>query len=221
MANDPVNNTPQILLVSAFKKSVDLGVLDLILPASGTSHDISRLRLKIQAYVTQESRPVTEDQQVYRTIWFKPSGLDAPISAILGRNSWLWLGAITVWFSIIFLALVALLTQFYIYPIDHNTNLIYSYTVRSVFNMLFICMSIAAAVSIAFFWNKRKNSREMRQIRTTDAPTPIASPGTSFWYYNADRELESLPNKSFIGCIMVNYGERPDFKSKQTYRARI
>ncbi|KAF5790557.1 putative ferric-chelate reductase (NADH) [Helianthus annuus] len=217
MANDPnsTNKTPQVILVPAFKTSLDLGILDLLLPVTGTSHDISRLRLKIQAYVTQESgppKPATENQQAYRTVWFKPSTLDAPISAILGRNSWLSLGMIIVWFSVTSLTVVAVVTQFYIYPNDRNTNMIYSYTVRSVLNMLIICMSIAITVIIAFLWNKKRNSAEMRQIRVTDGPTPLTSPGMSSWYYSADRELESLPYKSFAGCITVHCGERPDFK---------
>lgn len=215
MANES-SNSPQVLLIPAFKKSADLSMLDLLLPLSGTSHDISRSQLQIQAYVTQEKGQATEEHQLYRTIWFKPSALDAPISAILGRNCWLWLGMIIVCSSVIFLALIALLTRFYIYPIDHDTNMIYSYSVRSAFNMVLISLSIAITATIAFLWNKKRNSTEMRQIQMTDAPTPMTSPGMSSWYYNADRELESLPNKSFIGSTKVNFGERPDFKSKQT-----
>lgn len=217
ISNYPNSKTPQILLIPAFKKSVDLGMLDLIIPVSGQIHDITHLQLQIQAYVTQETGPTTENQQIYRTIWFKPSALDVPISATLGKNSWLWLGIIIVCSSVGFLALVAVVTQFYIYQKDHNTNMIYSYTVRSVFNMLIICMSIAVTVTIAFMWNKKRDITEMRQIQMTDTSTPMTSPGTSSWYYNSDRELESPPNKSFIGLTEVKYGERPDFKSKQTY----
>lgn len=216
MASDPSNKTPQIILIPAFKKSVDLGILDLLLPVTGTSHDISRIRLQIQAYVTQESRPTAEDQKVYQTIWFKPSPLDAPISAILGVNSWLWLWGIILGSSVVFLTLVAIITQFYIYPIDHNTNVIYSYSARSTFNMLSICISVVITVVIAFYWNKKGNLTETRQVQMTDVPTPMTSPGISSWYYNADCELESLPNKSFAGSTKVSYGERPDFKSKNT-----
>ncbi|PWA58022.1 cytochrome b245, heavy chain [Artemisia annua] len=35
--NNPANKIPQLVLVAAFKRSVDLGILDLILPLSGTS----------------------------------------------------------------------------------------------------------------------------------------------------------------------------------------
>ncbi|KAD4584838.1 hypothetical protein E3N88_22439 [Mikania micrantha] len=221
IANDPntTNKTPQVILVSAFKKSLDLGILDLLLPVSGPNHDISRLRLKIHAYITQESRPsrpMTENQQVYRTVWFKPSALDSPISATLGRNTWLWQGMIIVWFSVISLSIVAVVTQVYIYPIDHNTNRIFSYTIRSILNMLIICMSVAITIIIAFLWNKKKNSTEMKQINVTEEQSPVTSPGMSSWYYNADREIESLPDKSFAGCIKVHGEERPDFKSKQT-----
>ena len=168
---NPANKIPQIVLVAAFKRSVDLGILDLILPLSGTSHDISHLQLQIRAYVTQESGPTMENQHVYQTVWFKPDGLDAPVSAILGRNGWLWLGVIIISSSVVFLALIALITRFYINPVDHNTDMIYSYTVRSVFNMLFVCISIAITAIIAFLWNKKRDSTNMRPIlidRCTD-----------------------------------------------------
>ncbi|XP_076952684.1 ferric reduction oxidase 2-like [Bidens hawaiensis] len=220
VANDvagPTNRTPQVLLISAFKTSLDLGILDLLLPISGTNYDISHLWLQVQAYVTQESgpggpngppRPMTENQQAYstRTVWFKPNALDGPISPILGGNAWLWLAMIIVWFSVICVTSVATVTRFYIYPIDHNTNMMYSYTIRSIINMSIICMSIAISVSfvtMTFLWNKKRNLTETSRVRATDGPTPTASP---------DRELESLPNRSFDDCINVNYGERPDFK---------
>nr|GEW90772.1 ferric reduction oxidase 2-like [Tanacetum cinerariifolium]GEW90773.1 ferric reduction oxidase 2-like [Tanacetum cinerariifolium] len=210
--NKPTNKIPHIVLIAAFKRSVDLGILDLILPVSGTSHDITCLQLQIRAYVTQESRPTTENQHVYQTVWFKPDGLDAPVSAILGRNGWLWLGVIIISSSVVFLALIALITRFYINPVDHNTDMTYSYTVRSIFNMLFVCISIAITAIIAFLWNKKRESTNMRQIQMADAPTPITLPATSSWYYNADRELESLPDKTIFGSTTVKYGERPNFK---------
>jgi ferric-chelate reductase len=215
--NNPANKIPQIVLVAAFKISVDLGILDLILPLSGTNHDISHLQLQIRAYVTQESGPTMENQHVYQTVWFKPDGLDAPVSAILGRNGWLWLGVIIISSAVVFLALIALITRFYINPVDHNTDMIYSYTVRSAFNMLFVCISIAITAIIAFLWNKKRDSTNMRQIQMTDAPTPMTSPATSSWNYNADRELESLPEKTLFGSTTVIYRERPNFKSKQKH----
>ncbi|KAI3508319.1 hypothetical protein L1887_23325 [Cichorium endivia] len=214
MANNPNNNnnTPQILLIPSFKKSSHLAMLDLLLPISGTTLDISRLKLQIRPYITQEIGHTTEEQHLYKTIWFKPNSLDAPISPILGRNNWIFLGIIIILSFVISLGFIAVFTRFYIYPIDRGTNMIYSYSLRSVFSMVFICKAIGVTVYIAFLWNKKRNLKEMGQVQMTDLPTPLASPGLSSWYYNADREMRSLPCESFVGSTDVKYGERPNFK---------
>ncbi|CAL5367340.1 unnamed protein product [Camellia sinensis] len=210
-------NPPQVLLITAFKKSVDLTMLDLLLPASATTDDVSRLHLRIEAYVTRQIEPTTttDDQSPCRTMWFKPSAADAPISAILGSNSWLWLGVIISSSFLIFLVLIGILTQYYIYPIDHNTEMRFSYTSRSVLNVLFMCISIAMAASAAFVWNKKQSGKEMRQkIQNLDMPTSMASPGqvVSSCYDVDDRELESLPHQSLAQNTTVHYGQRPNLK---------
>ncbi|KAF7827396.1 ferric reduction oxidase 2 [Senna tora] len=48
------SETPRVLLICAFKNSLDLTMLDLILPPSGTISNISNLQLQIEAYVTRE-----------------------------------------------------------------------------------------------------------------------------------------------------------------------
>lgn len=212
LANNSNGKTPRILLVSAFRKSEDLTILDLILPISGTTLDISRLQLQIEAYVTREKQSTTNNQKFLRTIWFKPNAEDASVSAILGPNSWLWLGAIISSSFIIFLGLIGILTRYYIYPIDHNSNIIYPNSWRSALNMLSICVSIAITATAAFLWNRKQCTRESTQIQNMDTSTPIASPGS--WLYNADRELESLPHQSFVQATKVHYGERPNLKSK-------
>ncbi|KAF5960003.1 hypothetical protein HYC85_001212 [Camellia sinensis] len=210
-------NPPQVLLITAFKKSVDLTMLDLLLPASATTDDVSRLHLRIEAYVTRQIEPATttDDQNPCRTMWFKPSAADAPISAILGSNSWLWLGVIISSSFLIFLVLIGILTQYYIYPIDHNTEMRFSYTSRSALNVLFMCISIAMAASAAFVWNKKQSGKEMRQkIQNLDMPTSMASPGqvVSSCYDVDDRELESLPHQSLAQNTTVHYGQRPNLK---------
>ncbi|CAL5364410.1 unnamed protein product [Camellia sinensis] len=210
-------NTQQVLLITAFKKSADLTMLDLLLPASATAYDISRLHLRIEAYVTRQIEPATttDDQNPCRTMWFKTSAADAPISVILGSNSWLWLGVIISSSFLIFLVLIGILTQYYIYPIDHNTEIRFSYTSRSALNVLFMYISIAMAASAAFVWNKKQSGKEMRQkIQNLDVPTPTASPGqvVSSCCDVDDRELESLRHQSLAQNTTVHYGQRPNLK---------
>ncbi|XP_072987086.1 ferric reduction oxidase 2-like [Typha latifolia] len=203
--------TPRVLLICAFKTSVDLTMLDLLLPISGDVSDLSRLQLRIEAFVTREEAATDESQSLIRTIWFKPIPSDKPVAPVLGPNSWLWLGAIVSSSFVAFLLLIGILQRYYINPIEQNTNTVYSYSTRAVLNLLFICVCVAAAASAGFLWNKSGNySKEAKQIQSTDAPTPTTSP--SSWFYNADRELESVPQESLVKATKVHFGGRPDLK---------
>ncbi|KAH6756453.1 ferric reduction oxidase 2 [Perilla frutescens var. hirtella] len=206
--------TPKILLITAFKNSADLTMLDLIFPISGAPPQLSNTSLQVEAFVTREkpttATPQDLEKKATRTIWFKPSPLDAPLTPILGQNNWLWLGAIIVSSFIIYLIFIGILTRYYIYPIDHNTNKIYSSAKRVVLHILFICIGIVIAATAAFLWNKNRNAKETTQIQNMEGATPMSSPNS--WYYNADREMESLPQESLMQSVNVHYGERPDLK---------
>ncbi|XP_011093123.2 ferric reduction oxidase 2 [Sesamum indicum] len=156
--------TPEVVLISAFKNSTDLTMLDLILPISGPPSELSDLGLKIEAYVTREKQPTMQEKKTIRTVSFKPNPSDAPLTPILGRNSWLWLGAIMSSSFIIYLILIGVLTRFYIYPIDRNTNTVYSSSSRAVLHILFLCIGILITATSAFLWNKSKNANENIQI---------------------------------------------------------
>ncbi|KAB2597744.1 ferric reduction oxidase 2-like [Pyrus ussuriensis x Pyrus communis] len=201
---------PKVVLICAFKNSLDLTMLDLTLPMSSTSIDLSNLNLQIEAYVTRETEPKTDGSKPVRSIWFKPNANDAPVSPILGTNHWLWLALIISSSFVVFLVLIGIITRYYIYPIDHNSNTIFSYSLRAVLNILVICVSIASTASGAVLWNKKKNAMENKQIQNMEGPSPMGTPQSL--YYNADRELESLPQQSLAQATNVHYGERPDLK---------
>ncbi|XP_049410456.1 ferric reduction oxidase 2-like [Solanum stenotomum] len=207
---------PKVLLVAAFKKSTDLAMLELLLPLSGTNYNMSRLQIQIEAYVTRETEPLKDNQKFLKTLWLKPNASERPVSSVLGQNNWLWLGAIITSSFIMFLLLIAILNRYYIYPIDHNTGMIYSYSERAALSMLLLCVSIAVTASAAFVWNKKQKAKEMVQIQNNDIPTPMTSPGTGSWFNNADIELESLPFQTFTRATQVHYGVRPNLKKKVT-----
>nr|BAV57586.1 probable ferric reductase oxidase [Olea europaea] len=202
--------TPEILLISSFKNSSDLTMLDLILPISGAPSQLSNLSVQIEAFVTREKQPTAQQKKNIRTLWFKPSPSDAAITPILGRNSWLCLGSIISSSFIIYLIFIGILTRYYIFPIDHNTNKIYSSAKKSELNILFICVCIIITATTAFLWNKSKNAKESTQIQNMEGASPTASPNSLI--YNADRELESSPQQAFLQTVNVHYGERPDLK---------
>ena len=66
--------------------------------------------------------------------------------------------------------------------------------------------------SAAVLWNKKQNAREAMQVQNIECSTPVVSPGS--WFYNGERELESLPHQSLVEATDVHYVERPDLKSK-------
>ncbi|TYI63951.1 hypothetical protein E1A91_D09G051600v1 [Gossypium mustelinum] len=189
---------PHILLICAFKKSIDLAMLELILPVSGTTVDISCLQLQIEAYVTREKGADEDNHKPLQTVWFKPNAIDAPVSAILGPNSWLCLGLIISSSFVMFLLLIAILSRY------HNSNMVYASSATAGFYMLFMCLAIAMTANATFLWNKKQNRKRLRQIRNMDTP-PV-------WFNNGDRELESLPYQSLLQATNVHYGERPDLK---------
>ncbi|PSS04386.1 Ferric reduction oxidase [Actinidia chinensis var. chinensis] len=99
------SHIPRVVLVCAFKNSADLTLLDLLLPISGPTADLSKLQFQIEAYITRETdHPTTTTttgttHNPLQTIWFKPSPSDWPITPALGPNSWLWLAtsAVFLW----------------------------------------------------------------------------------------------------------------------------
>ena len=187
-------------------------MLDLILPISGTPSDISNLQLQIEAYVTRDNEYKPDSLINLQTIWFKPNPTDTPIYAILGSNNWLWLGAIISSSFIIFLILIGLINHYYIFPIDHNSNKVFSYSLKAFLNMLAICMSIAMVASAVVLWNKKLSAKEAKQIQNIEVSSPAVSPNSMI--YNAGRDVESLPCQLLVQATNVHYGVRPDLRSK-------
>ncbi|QCE02713.1 ferric reduction oxidase 2-like isoform X2 [Vigna unguiculata] len=202
--------TPKVFLICAFKNSSSLSMLELILPINGTPSDISNLELQIEAYITRDKEPKADDPIHPQIRWFKPNPSDEPVHATLGPNSWLWLGAIISSSFVIFLILIGIITRYYIFPIDHNSNQIFSYPLNAFLNMLVICVSIASVCTAAFLWNKKYYARQGKQIQNMEGSTPTVSPNSMV--YNVDRELESLPYQSLIHATNVHYGVRPDLR---------
>ncbi|KAL1826684.1 hypothetical protein ACET3Z_005096 [Daucus carota] len=196
--------TPSILLISAFKNSSELTMLNLLLPSSNASYGVSNLELQVEAYVTRELEPPIEKPTPLRTIWFKANTSDAPISTTLGKYSWLWLGLITSLSFIIFLLTMGLLTRFYIYPIDHNSYMVFSYSLQALLNMLLLCISLLVAVTGAFLWNKKQQIEELKalspKLHNSVAVNPI------------EQELESLPQQCLSKTTKLHYGRRPDLR---------
>ncbi|CAH8304815.1 unnamed protein product [Eruca vesicaria subsp. sativa] len=201
---------PKITLICAFKHSSEISMLNLILPLSGLQTELSSdINIKIEAFITREkeARSDASSEQI-KTLWFRPNLSDQPISSILGPNSWLWLGGILSSSFLIFMIIIGIITRFYIYPIDHNTYKIYSWTSESIIYILAICVSIMATSSAAMFLNKTKYGNNMiqdKQVKNVDIPSTTSSPVP----YSM-REIESSPQESLVQCTTIHYGERPN-----------
>lgn len=199
--------TPKVILICAFKNSSCLSMLDLILPNSGTPFDMCNMQVQIEAYITRDKKCISDSPIHLQSIWFKTNAADAPISAMLGPHCWLWLAAIISSSFIIFLIIIGVITRYFIFPIDHNSNKIFSYPLRSFLNLLVMCLSIVIAASAAVLWKKKHNGQEAKQIQNMEVSPDLKS-------YDADRELESFPHQSLSQAINVHYGARPDLRSQ-------
>ncbi|CAH9128029.1 unnamed protein product [Cuscuta epithymum] len=202
--------TPKVLLITIFKNSSHLSILDLLLPLSPTtSFTISNLDIQIEAYITRDTKPtiMLENPEPAQAVWFKPKTSDVPISSILGQNSWLWLAAIISGSFVIYLLLVGVLYQYYVYPMDHGSNKVFPYYTRALLNVLFICFGIVISASAAFLWNKKQIGREAKHIQ--DSSRSYANVTVTNDHH---QELESFPRKSLNTSINTYYFRRPDLK---------
>ncbi|CAN8295977.1 unnamed protein product [Cochlearia groenlandica] len=205
---------PKITLICAFKKFSEISMLDLVLPLSGLQTELSpNLNIKIEAFITKEKEATSHESttEKIKTLWFKPSLSDQPISSILGPNSWLWLCAVLSSSFLIFMIVMGIISRYYIYPIDHNTNKIYSMTSKTIIYLLVISVSIMATSTAAMMLNKKKYGNiENKQVQNVEVPSPTSSPIS--WGYNTMREVESLPQESLVQCTNLHFGERPNLK---------
>ncbi|CAN4085857.1 unnamed protein product [Withania somnifera] len=207
----PNTKVPKVILITAFKNTSDLTMLDLLLPDSTTPSNISNLNFQIEAYVTRENDPQEHDKVAkskQQLIVFKQNPKDTPISAALGKSSWLWLGAIISSSFIMFLLLLGLVTRYSIYPVERDGKL-YHYSAKIIWDLFLVCASVFIATSVIFMWQKRKT--EGKQIQNVEIPTnPTNSPAGNLC--GTERELESLPHQSIVQATKVHYGARPDLK---------
>lgn len=209
----PNCHVPQIRLVCAFKNSIDLTMLDLLLPVSSTQTEISNVPLQIEAYITREKeQPQTNSENLINTIWFKPNPLDSPVSEALGANNWLLLAAIISSSFVMFLILLGIITRYYIYPIERNGDAVYNYTFKVLWDMFLAFACICISSSFVFLWQRKTNASHGKQIQIHNFQSPKASPGS--WIFGGDSELESLPYQSLVQATNIHYGGRPDLESK-------
>ncbi|XP_023636972.1 ferric reduction oxidase 4 isoform X1 [Capsella rubella] len=207
---------PDVLLVCAFKHYDDLALLDLIFPPDISISDISRLNLRIEAYITREDKKpeTTDDHRLLQTKWFKPQPLDSPISPVLGPNNFLWLGVVILSSFVMFLLLIAIVTRYYVYPVDRNTGKIYNFSYRALWDMFLGCVCIFISSSIVFLWRKKQNKEgdkeSKKQVQSVEFQTPTSSPGS--WFHGHERELESVPYQSIVQATSVHFGSKPNLK---------
>ncbi|XP_060206343.1 ferric reduction oxidase 4-like isoform X2 [Lycium barbarum] len=210
-SSQPNTKVPKVILITAFKNTSDLTMLDLLLPISTTPTDISNLDFQIEAYITRENNPQENNLKGHvQTIVFKQNPKDTPISAPLGKSSWLWLGAIISSSFVMFLLLLGLVTRYSIYPVERDGK-IYHYSGKIIWDMFLVCVSVFIATSVIFMWQKKKNESEGKQIQNVEMPTnPTNSPAGNLC--GTEMELESLPQQSIVQATKVHYGARPDLK---------
>ncbi|EPS67849.1 hypothetical protein M569_06925 [Genlisea aurea] len=202
---------PKIRLVAVFKNSSHLSTLELVLPASNAAPAAVDFDLQIEAYVTRETRKNYDGDKfpsaAARTVYLKPCASDAPISPTLGPNGWLWLAAIISSSFAVFLVVLGAFNRYAVYPVDGDTNNLYSYTKKGSMNVLFISLSIMITATGAYLWNKKHNADEASRLQQSPDDGSATHP-------DAAVETESLPLQSIMQSVAVHYGHRPDLKKK-------
>ncbi|CAN0902818.1 Ferric reduction oxidase 2 [Linum grandiflorum] len=210
LSNTKGTKTPKVLLICAFKRSIDLTILDLLLPVSERSStnrtlDFSLAELQIEAFVTREKEE-TEEQGRIQTLRFRSNQADRPVDAALGPNSWIWLGGIISGSFVVYLVLMGLVTEYYIYPIDGNTDQRFSTPAKAALNMLSVCVAIVVSSMIAFLWNMRANGSENVRVADRERLAPNLDEG------NAEMEVESQPENAICQATTIHFGKRPNLK---------
>ncbi|CAN1793552.1 Ferric reduction oxidase 2 [Linum perenne] len=203
--------TPQIILISSFKTASDLTMLDLILPISESPSLLSHLDITIEAYVTQDTEPPTSNDKLSKlhARWFKPHETDVPISPTLGTNSWLWLASIISSSFTAFVIIVGVVGRYYIFPIDHNTDMVFSWSGRSVVTMLILCTCISVTASAAVVWNKRWSAKEAEKDHSDQKD---GTGGSSRWILGSPAWWEVSMEREVENVTSIHYGKRPDLK---------
>ncbi|KAL2456084.1 Ferric reduction oxidase 4 [Forsythia ovata] len=188
-------------------------MLDLLLPIYENSLDISKVQLQIEAYITRENdqQPIEKAHKLIQTKMFKPNPSDSPISSALGKNSWLWLGAIISSSFLMFLLFLGIVTRYHIYPVERRGQN-YHYSLKTLWDIFLVMACVFIGTSVIFLLQKRENHVEEKKIQNVEMPTPTSFPAS--WLCATERELESLPHQSLVQCTKVHYGARPDLKSK-------
>ncbi|KAF8111499.1 hypothetical protein N665_0074s0032 [Sinapis alba] len=184
---------PKLTLICAFKNSSDLSMLDLILPISSLTTEISSLLdIQIKAFVTREKES-TRNKNIIKPLCFKPCVSDQPISPILGPNSWLCLATILSSSFMLFIIIIGIITRYHIYPIDQGLNK-YTSAYKSIIYLLAIAVSVVATSSIAVLCNKKKYYAKNDQA--VEGLSPLVT--------------ESSPQQLLSQSTSIHYGERPN-----------
>ncbi|CAA2991222.1 ferric reduction oxidase 4-like, partial [Olea europaea subsp. europaea] len=210
-STQPNSEVPKILLVTAFKNTADLTTPDLLLPIYGNSIDISKVQLQIEAYITRENdqKPLENSHRLIQTNLIKPYPSDSPISAVLGKNSLLWLRSVISSSFVMFSIFLGINTRYHIYPVEHRVEN-YHYSLKILWDIFLVMACVFLGTSVVFLLQKRENSLQEKQIQNVEMSTPTSSPAS--WLCATEREIESLPHQSLVQCTKVHFGARPDLK---------
>ncbi|CAN1267526.1 Ferric reduction oxidase 4 [Linum perenne] len=210
-SNPNLESRTRVLLISAFKSSADLAILDLIFPVDGSLEHFPKLNLQIEAYITRESNQVTmAHNHSIQTKRFNPTPSDSPITGTLGPDAWLWLAGIIASSFAMFIVLLAIVTRVYIYPIDGGAlEGAYHFSYFVLWDVFLTCGSIFVACSMVFFVKKKKNRSSGDRNKIKDVEMEAATETV------VAEEVESGPGQWIGGATKVHFGRRPDLKGKR------
>ncbi|CAN1751613.1 Ferric reduction oxidase 2 [Linum perenne] len=210
LSNTKGIKTPKVLLICAFKHCADLTILDLLLPVPGSGSTNQTLDISLTELEKERKSEEADEQNQIRTLWFRPNQEDTPVAAALGPNSWIWLGGIISGSFVIYLVLMGLIMEYFVYPIDDNTNQRFSTPAKAALNILSICVAIVASSALGFLWNRRGHGIE--NVRVVNREMLPPSTNLSEGNGDAETEVESQPGNAIQQATTVHFGKRPNMK---------
>ncbi|XP_077231636.1 ferric reduction oxidase 6-like [Tasmannia lanceolata] len=188
-----------VLIVWAVKRSKELSLLSVVDAESICPSFSDKLHLEIQTYVTQESEPLLEDGNHYKSMNCSsfPMTNGSSMSSLVGTGNNIWSGSYIIISSFGFVILFGLLRAFYIRPFG-----ISSWWFQGL--LFIICMTVSVIIFgglVVFLWHLWEEKVSKHEI-SMDENERSGSP-----------QRKSDACQTNLACLRTTqYGCRPNFQ---------
>ncbi|GLJ11029.1 hypothetical protein SUGI_0140800 [Cryptomeria japonica] len=204
------NHVPrEVLLIWSVKSTEELCILNLVSPSMICPSYSEVLQLDVQAYVTQTealdvemAKLETERMELPTETFFmkEPSPPGGCLHSITSTNNTLWQAAIVVSAFAGYLLMTALLNQFYIYPLDHNSYEEYPTWARGFLTLACMCVGIVIFGGLVYvIWVVMKT-------------TAVNESREKIYEMEDAHNVQEQEEDTLLARSNIHYGQRPDLQ---------